>query len=127
MRRIGSLLSDRRGATAVEFSLILPALLLLLFGIVEFGRLLWTQSALHFAVEEAARCATVDAANCGSASAVQSFAVARAAGLGLQNSVFSLTSPACGNQVSASYPFPFVLATLFPYSITLTAQSCFPK
>jgi Flp pilus assembly protein TadG len=127
MRRIGSLLSDRRGATAVEFSLILPALLLLLFGIVEFGRLLWTQSALHFAVEEAARCATVDAANCGSASAVQSFAVARAAGLGLQKSVFSLTSPACGNQVSASYPFPFVLATLFPYSITLTAQSCFPK
>ena len=127
MRRMASLLSDRRGATAVEFSLILPALLLLLFGIVEFGRLLWTQSALHFAVEEAARCATVDAANCGSASAVQSFAVARAAGLGLQNSVFSLTSPACGNQVSASYPFPFVLATLFPYSITLTAQSCFPK
>lgn len=127
MRRIASLFSDRRGVTAVEFSLILPALLLLLFGIVEFGRLLWTQSALHFAVEEAARCATVDAANCGSASAVQSFAVARAAGLGLQNSVFSLTSPACGNQVSASYPFPFVLATLFPYSITLTAQSCFPK
>lgn len=127
MRRIASLFSDRRGVTAVEFSLILPALLLLLFGVVEFGRLLWTQSALHFAVEEAARCATVDAANCGSASAVQSFAVARAAGLGLQNSVFSLTSPACGNQVSASYPFPFVLATLFPYSITLTAQSCFPK
>ena len=127
MRRIGSLFSDRQGATAVEFSLILPALLLLLFGIVEFGRLLWTQSALHFAVEEAARCATVDAANCGSASAVQSFAVSRAAGLGLQNSVFALTTPACGNQVSASYPFPFVMATLFPYSITLTAQSCFPK
>jgi Flp pilus assembly protein TadG len=127
MRRIASLFSDQRGVTAVEFSLILPALLLLLFGIVEFGRLLWTQSALHYAVEEAARCATVDAANCGSASAVQSFAVARAAGLGLQNSVFALTTPACGNQVSASYPFPFVLATLFPYSITLTAQSCFPK
>jgi Flp pilus assembly protein TadG len=127
MRRIVALLSDRGGATAVEFSLILPAFLLLLFGIVEFGRLLWTQSALHFAVEEAARCATVDAANCGSASAVQSFAVSRAAGLGLQNSVFSLTSPACGNQVSASYPFQFVMAALFPYSITLTAQSCFPK
>jgi Flp pilus assembly protein TadG len=121
------MIADRGGGSAVEFSLIAPAFLLLLFGVAEFGRLLWTQSALHFAVEEAARCATVDTNNCGSTSAVQSYAVARAAGLGLQNSVFSLSSPSCGNQVSASYPFAFVMSTLFPYSITLTAQSCFPK
>ena len=126
MRRIGSLFSDRQGATAVEFSLILPALLLLLFGIVEFGRLLWTQSALHFAVEEAARCAAVDATNCATATQVQNFAVSRAAGLGLTNAVFSLTTPACGNQVSATYAFPFVLANMFP-NVTLTARSCFPK
>ena len=126
-RALCAAFADRRGGMAVEFALVMPIFALLLFGIVEFGQVLWTQSALHFAVEEAARCATVDAANCGSVSAVQSFAVSRAAGLGLQNSVFSLTNPACGNQVSASYPFPFVMATLFPYSITLTAQSCFPK
>jgi Flp pilus assembly protein TadG len=127
MRRTASLFSNRRGATAVEFALILPPFLLLLFGIVEFGRVLWTQSALHFAVEEAARCATVDATNCATATQVQNFAVSRAKGLGLKNTVFTLTTPACGNQVSASYPFPFILATMFPSSITLTAQSCFPK
>jgi Flp pilus assembly protein TadG len=126
MRRTTALLSDRRGATAVEFALILPPFLLLLFGVVEFGRALWTQSALHFAVEEAARCATVDATNCATTTQVQKFAVSRAAGLGLANAVFSLTTPACGNQVSASYPFPFVLANMFP-NVTLTAQSCFPK
>lgn len=126
MRRVAALLADRGGATAVEFALIAPALLLLLFGVAEFGRLLWTQSALHFAVEEAARCAAVDTTNCASTAAVQSFAVGRAAGLGLQSSVFSLSTPACGTQVSASYPFPFVLSALFP-SITLTARSCFPN
>jgi Flp pilus assembly protein TadG len=126
MRRAAALLSDRRGATVVEFALILPPFLLLLFGVVEFGRALWTQSALHFAVEEAARCAAVDATNCATATQVQQFAVSRAAGLGLTNAVFSLTTPACGNRVSASYAFPFVLANMFP-NVTLTAQSCFPK
>jgi Flp pilus assembly protein TadG len=126
MRRRSSLISDRRGATAVEFALILPPFLLLLLGVVEFGRALWTQSALHFAVEEAARCATVDATNCATATQVQTFAVSRAAGVGLTNAVFTLTTPACGNQVAASYPFPFVLANMFP-NVTLTARSCFPK
>jgi len=126
MRRRSSLFSDRRGATAVEFALILPPFLLLLLGVVEFGRALWTQSALHFAVEEAARCATVDATNCATATQVKTFAVSRAAGVGLTNAVFTLTTPACGNQVSASYPFPFVLANMFP-NVTLTARSCFPK
>jgi len=127
MRGVSTVIADRGGATAVEFSLIAPALLLLLFGIAEVGRLLWTQSALHFAVEEAARCAAVDATNCASAAAVQRFAVARAAGLGLQNSVFSLAKPACGTEVSASYAFSFVTSALFPYSVTLTARSCFPQ
>ena len=126
MRRATALLRDRRGATAVEFALILPPFLLLLLGVVEFGRALWTQSALHFAVEEAARCAGVDATNCATASQVQNFAVARAAGVGLTNAVFSLTTPACGKQVSATYAFPFVLANMFP-NVTLTARSCFPK
>lgn len=126
MRRTSSPFSDRRGATAVEFALILPPFLLLLLGVVEFGRALWTQSALHFAVEESARCAAVDATNCATTTQVQNFAVSRAKGLGLNNTVFTLTTPACGNQVSASYPFPFILATMFP-SVTLTAQSCFPK
>jgi Flp pilus assembly protein TadG len=120
-------LRARTGATALEFALVAPPFFLLLLGIVEFGRVMWTQSALHFAVEEAARCASVDATNCGSTSAVQNYAVTRTAGLDIAPAVFSVSSPACGNQVAASYPFTFVVANLFPYSITLSAQSCFPK
>lgn len=119
--------ADCRGGVAVEFALIAPMLLLLLFGIVEFGRLVWTQAALHSAVEAAARCAAIDAIDCGSASAVQAYAVRQAAGLNLASSVFSLATPACGAEVTASYPFQFVVGQIFPYAITLTAQSCFPK
>ena len=45
----------KRGQTTVEFALTLPILLLLMFGVIEFGRLLMTFSAVFSAAREAAR------------------------------------------------------------------------
>ncbi|NKX52544.1 pilus assembly protein, partial [Arthrobacter deserti] len=44
-----------RGAVAVEFALILPILVALLLGIMEFGRAYYTQITLANAAREAAR------------------------------------------------------------------------
>lgn len=44
-----------RGAAAVEFALVLPILVLLIFGIVDFGRLLRAQITITEAAREAAR------------------------------------------------------------------------
>ena len=44
-----------RGAAAVEFALVLPVLLLLLVGIIEFGRLYNAQIVITNAAREAAR------------------------------------------------------------------------
>lgn len=49
-----------RGATAVEFALTLPILLLLVFGVVDFGRALFTQVTLTQAAREGARLAALD-------------------------------------------------------------------
>ena len=46
---------DERGATLVEFALIMPLLFMLLFGIVEFGRFVATAAAVNTASREAAR------------------------------------------------------------------------
>jgi Flp pilus assembly protein TadG len=35
------------GAAAVEFALVVGPLLLLIFGVFEFGRLLWTREAIQ--------------------------------------------------------------------------------
>jgi Flp pilus assembly protein TadG len=126
-QRIRGLLADRRGATAAEFGMILPALLVMLLGIVESSRAIWTQSVLHYAVEHAARCASVDVNNCGTTSQVQSYAVGLAAGVPVTAATFTVTTPACGSQVSASYAFETVVSNLLPYTMTLTARSCFPK
>ncbi len=51
--------SRQRGTTAVEFALVLPLLCLLLFGMVEMGRLLWTWNAAVEATRLGARLAVV--------------------------------------------------------------------
>lgn len=122
-----ALLRDRSGNTALEFALASPMLLTILLAMAEFGLLLWTQSSLHFAVEEASRCATVNTSLCSSAAAVQSYAASKAYGLNIAPTTFTYTAAACGNQVSASYRYDFVVTGLFLNSLTLTATSCFPK
>ena len=49
------LLCARRGAAAVEFALIGPVLLTLVFGIIEAAQLYWARNALTFAAQEAGR------------------------------------------------------------------------
>lgn len=48
-----------RGASALEFALVIPVLLLLLFGIIEFGVIFQNQLALTHAAREGARMAAV--------------------------------------------------------------------
>jgi Flp pilus assembly protein TadG len=117
---------ERRGNTAVEFAFLLPVLLLMLLGIVEFGRLLWTQSSLQHAAEAAARYAAINYPTCSSDTQTKSYAAAEVFGQSVPASAFTLTCVACGTQVSASFSFSFVVPALLPYNITLSAQSCYP-
>jgi hypothetical protein len=48
-----------RGATIVEFAMVLPVFVLLLFGIIEFGRYFFVQHTLQFATREGTRLALV--------------------------------------------------------------------
>lgn len=122
-RRLGA---AERGSSAVEFALIAPFLLTMLFGIVEFGRALWIQGLLDYAVEQASRCASIDTSTCNSSGAIATYASQQTAPLNLPAADFSATTQSCGNQVKASYPFTFVVPKLLPYNITLKSQSCFP-
>jgi Flp pilus assembly protein TadG len=54
--------SRERGAAAVEMALVLPVLLLIIFGIVDFGRMLNAQITITQAAREGARVAAVGGA-----------------------------------------------------------------
>lgn len=55
MRKIATLRENNEGVTAVEFAMVAPVLFLLIFGIIEFGLIFATQSALEGATSAAAR------------------------------------------------------------------------
>ena len=124
--RLKSFIRDHRGTTAIEFALVAPALFTLLYGVIEFGRLLWTQSALNFAVEEAARCASVTPATCGTSAQIATYAASKIATNYVPTTVFTGTTASCGHQVNASFVYPFVVTGLMPTGPTLTATACFP-
>jgi len=140
---------DVRGVTAVEFALLLPFFIVLLFGIFQFGTALFIQFALQHAVVSAARCASdFSAANslganntpkdCSTSANVQTVATQQAFGLSVGTGTFTaclntasctcLGSGSCtgSNCVTASYPFQIGVAFLPMTSVTLTAASCYP-
>lgn len=118
---------DQQGASAVEFALLAPVFFAFVFGIIAFGLLFWTQIGMQHGAEMAARCASINTTLCPTSnpSAITDYALQQALGLSLPSSTFTYSTPACGNQVSASYTFQFP-DILNRSPLTLTAQACFP-
>ena len=125
-RLAGRLLRDRHGGAAVEMALLFPFLSLMILGAIDTGWVLWSSSTLDFAVEEAARCAAVDATNCGSTANIQGVAVGKAMGLGMSTSDFTVTTPSCGKKVAATYVFHFLMPFNTNFNISIPAASCYP-
>ena len=143
-RQLTSLRREQRGATAVEMAFLLPVFFLFMFGIIEFARVVWTQSALQFATEAAARCAVVSPSSCtapgGSIVDVPAYAASQAIGLSIPSSAFTYTQNAnatanCtttqnvgtgGAMVRASYAFDSIATQLVPLNLTLSACSYHP-
>jgi Flp pilus assembly protein TadG len=142
-------LRDCRGGPAVEFGSVLPILILFIYGVIEFGRLMSGIIVLHFAVQEAARCAVVSASsacctsasNCSNpvANAVKNFAASYATlavGWGITASNFTVgtcTEPNGGTGVKVSttnVTFTTPVLELLPnhgvLSISVGAQACYP-
>ena len=59
MKQVKRFDSNERGATLIEFALAVTVLLTAMFGVVEFGRALWTHNALTDAARRGARYATL--------------------------------------------------------------------
>lgn len=56
----GKFLHDRRGVTAVEFAIISPILILMIFGVIETGRFMFINTSMDSALANSARIWMVD-------------------------------------------------------------------
>lgn len=135
---IGRFLFSARGNAAVEFALVAPVFLMMLFLILDGGRMLFAKQALNELAAAAARCAALKPAGCTTASEVQSWAISRGetrSRLTLAAAdVTILPSTTCNGQsnmakATLAMTVPKGAMTLLPQSAapsTLTSVSCFP-
>ena len=118
--------SRERGATAVEFAILLPVLLLLVLSIMEFGRAFHVQTTLSNAARDGVRVMALQ----DSATAARSTAKASAHGLPLTDAMISVTPTTCISDaatpgmasVTISYPFSPVSGFLPIDGLTLTGK-----
>lgn len=124
------------GAETIEFAFAAIPLLMFLLGVVEFARLYWVQSELQYAAEAGARCLTTNCcggspaacANSSGSSGVRAYTAKQVLGMtvspsDLQN--FMPTVASCGNQISFTYNFRFLVGQIVPHSdITLSTTAC---
>lgn len=125
---------SERGAAAVEFALIVPVLLLLLFGIIEFGRVYNAQIELSGAAREGARVMAIQnnptaaraATRLGAPSLNPALTDAQISvltnGTDPSSCLTAAGTPTLTATVTATYPLTF-LTGMFGSSITITGKA----
>ena len=118
-----SLRSDR-GQALVEFALVAPVLLLLLFGIVQYGIAFNHSISLTDAVRAGARAAVVAGPDPATAQAAAEAAISSSAGgLDAARIVVTVTETPTDVTVHATYPYSIDLLGIVVHSGQLTSST----
>jgi Flp pilus assembly protein TadG len=125
-----------RGTATVEFAIVVPVLLLLVFGIIDFGRMASDHVQLTAAARAAALAAAAGAAETVASTAANNAFVGTGSGSGGAISITSYhrcpDNPEIGSvaQVTVSYTFQFVTPVAALANLganpTMTAQAAAP-
>jgi Flp pilus assembly protein TadG len=122
--RLKSLRLDQQGTTAVEFAIVAPALIALLVGTLSLCVGLFLIGSLHYAVEEAARCASVKTTICSDSATTVAYAQNHYFGPDV-SPTFTYAAAACGNSVSASISYSMNVG-FTTFVVPVSATACFP-
>lgn len=112
---------DERGIAAAELAILLPVLLLILFGTIEFGMIMYGREVVTNATREGARLGIVAQAPPVTAAQMITQATNYLTGTGVSTASVTFTVPACcgatGTAVTmaATYNYPW----LIPYIPTM--------
>lgn len=121
-------LCDDRGVAAVEFALVAPFFLMMVLGLIDFGRMFWVKSTMQFVVEQSARHAMVKPNI--TTTLLEDYAYTQSANIGLTNATFIATSSTSGGinymSIRGSYTFTFITPLITSTGVDLAALSKTP-
>lgn len=112
----------RRGAAVVEFAIVAPVLLLLILGMIEYGRLVMVQQVITNATREGARAAVLDGATTtGVTTIVNDFLTgSRVSGAVVTVTPNPPSTAAFGDPVTVSVQVPFTEVSWLPTPMFLS-------
>jgi Flp pilus assembly protein TadG len=115
----------RRGAAVVEFAIVAPVLLLLVFGMIEYGRLVMVQQVITNATREGARKAVLDGATTTNVTTVVTdfLTASRINGAVVTVTPSPPSSAAFGDPVTVSVQVPFSQVSWLPTPMFLKTTS----
>lgn len=112
---------SQRGAAAVEFALVLPLLLVIMLGIIEFGRAYNAQISLTHAARESVR--TMAITNNWEQSMTAGRSAAPALEPGKMTFMASPTACSANSTVTVTITYPLQTITNFVNNMTLTGKA----
>ncbi|MGH7085335.1 MAG: TadE/TadG family type IV pilus assembly protein [Acetobacteraceae bacterium] len=131
------------GNVAIEFALVFPMFLALVFGTIEYGRLLWTREALQETATVGARCMALTQSACASGGSYNAAnttsyiqGVASHWGLTIPSGNITLNNNAtCGGTtgfsavlITTTFTSAVPRIVLLPAGgVTLNASACYPN
>jgi Flp pilus assembly protein TadG len=129
MRRL-----NERGAVAAEFALLLPVILLILFGTIEFGMIMYSRELITNASREGARAGIVQVSPKPTAGAITTIATTYLTGTGINPANVTITVTGAGGAnpatltVAATYRYPWLIPYIptvlgLPRPLPLTGQT----
>jgi Flp pilus assembly protein TadG len=109
--RLPKVCRDELGGAAVEYALVLPAFITLIVGALCLGQVAFAVNSLHYAVQDASRCAAVKTTVCTDSNATVTYARSKYAG--------------CGHTVTGTGSYPLILFAS-TINVPLSASACYP-
>jgi Flp pilus assembly protein TadG len=124
MKPLGGFWKEELGSGAAEFALVLLPFSALVFAIIHLCLLFYANQGLQFATEAAARCYSVDAVNCSTTGAAQSYASVKYTGPNI-GATFVAAGTGCGHTVTGTGNYN-LNAVFVRMSVPLSVTACFP-
>ena len=114
------------GSVVVEFALLLPVYIAMIFGIMEYGRLIWTRNTMEFAAQTAARYGAITS---GATNAtVAAYALTQLLGISSTGITFTATVAASSVTVVGTTSFSSMISAYVPIpTMTVTVTAVFAK
>ena len=131
-----SLLTAREGIATLEFALVAPVFLLVIFLVFEVGMLMWANSAIQAAASQTARCTALDAPACADSKAFATSLINGWGVAGVLPSVSVTVQPdtTCNTATGrfstvtiTGTPSGLVSLASFLPNLVLTSTACYPN